>query len=129
MNKEQKAKIKDLLLKKREEVTEQMSRMMKDGSVGKSQKDVSGDLSGYSLHMADQATDNFDREMQYGYATTEQKMLYEIDAALARLKEKSFGECVSCGSEIPLKRLMAVPHAKLCIKCQEQEDKNPRTNE
>lgn len=123
MNKVQKMKIKQLLLKKREEISEQMSKMMKDGSVGKSQKDVSGDLSGYSLHMADVATDNFDREMQYGYATAEQKMLYEIDAALTRLKEKNFGQCQTCQADIPLKRLLVVPYAKLCIKCQEQDDK------
>ena len=123
MNRLQKAKIKKLLIKKREEIMEQMKQMRKDGSLGKSQKDASGDLSGYSLHMADMATDNFDREMRYGYATAEQRILYEIDAALTGLKEKSFGKCQSCAHNIKIKRLIAVPYAKLCIKCQEEEDK------
>ena len=123
MNKVQKEKIKTLLVKKREEIVEQMKQMRKNGSLGKSQKDASGDLSGYSIHMADVATDNFDREIQYGYATTEQKLLYEIDAALRRLKEKSFGKCQSCEHNIKLNRLSAVPYAKLCVKCQEKEDK------
>lgn len=123
MNRLQKAKIKKLLLKKREEIIEQMKQMRKNGTLGKSQKDVSGDLSGYSLHMADMATDNFDREMQYGYATAEQKILYEIDAALARVKERSFGKCQSCERNITINRLIAVPYAKLCVKCQEEEDR------
>lgn len=123
MNRLQKTKIKKLLLKKREEITEKIKQMRKDGSLGKSQKDASGDLSGYSLHMADMATDNFDREMQYGYVTAEHRVLYEIDAALVRLKEKSFGKCQSCKGNIKINRLLAVPYAKLCIKCQEKEDK------
>ncbi len=123
MNRTQKEKIKKVLLKKREEIVEQMKQMRKNGSLGKSQKDISGDLSGYSIHMADAATDNFDREMQYGYATAEQKLLYEIDAALLRLKEKSFGKCQSCGRNIKINRLLAVPYAKFCVKCQEEEDK------
>lgn len=123
MNKQQKTKIKKLLIDKREEVTEQIKQMRKNGSLGKSQKDASGDLSGYSIHMADVATDNFDREMQFGYASVEQKVLYEIDAALARLKERAFGKCQFCSSDIRLNRLLAVPYANFCVKCQEKEDK------
>ncbi|MFH0731349.1 MAG: TraR/DksA family transcriptional regulator [Candidatus Omnitrophota bacterium] len=123
MDQAKKVRIKELLLKKRQEIMDQLNQMRKDGSLGKSQKDASGDLSGYSFHMADMATDNFDREMQLGYATAEQKVLYQIDAAIARLKERSFGKCEVCQKEIKLNRLLAVPYAKLCIKCQEQEDK------
>ena len=123
MNRVQKAKVKKLLLQKREDIVNQMRQMMKDGSLGKSQKDASGDLSGYSMHMADVATDNFEREMQYGYATAEQKVLYEIDSALVRLKEKAFGQCQGCSGDIKMRRLQAVPYAKYCVKCQEQEDK------
>jgi len=123
MNRLQKAKIKKLLYKKKEEIIEQIKQMKKDGSLGKSQKEISGDLSGYSFHMADVATDNFDREMQYGYVTAEQKILYEIDAALARLKERTFGKCQSCKQDININRLLAVPYAKLCVKCQEEEDR------
>ena len=122
MNRLHKAKIKKLLIKKREEIVEQMNQMKKDGTLGKSQKDVSGDLSGYSIHMADMATDNFDREMQYGYATVEQKLLFEIDAALQRLKERSFGQCQQCDNSINFNRLLAVPYVTLCVKCQEKED-------
>ncbi len=123
MTKEQKDKIKKLLLEKREEVVGQIEQMKKDGALGKSQKEASGDLSGYSIHMADMATDNYDREMQYGYASAEQKILYEIDAALQRMKEKSFGKCQTCEADISINRLLAMPYAKFCLKCQEQEDK------
>jgi len=124
MDRAKKMKIKKLLIKKREEIVEQMRQMRKDGSLGTSQKDASGDLSGYSLHIADVATDNFDREMQFKYATAEQRILFEIDAALARLKERSFGKCEDCEKDIKINRLLALPYAKLCVKCQEKEDKS-----
>ena len=123
MDRAQKEKIKKLLIKKRQEIVDQIEEVKKGGALGVSQKDAAGDLSGYSFHMADMATDNFDREMQLGHLSTEQKILYQIDMALKRLKEKSFGKCQSCGKEIKIKRLLAVPYTVLCIECQEKEDK------
>ncbi len=95
-------------------------------SLNTSQRDASGDLSGYSFHMADMATDNFDREFTLGLASNEQQGLNLIDNALRKIKEGTYGVCEECSKPISQKRLLAVPHAPLCIKCQELEEKKKR---
>ena len=95
-------------------------------SLNTNQRDASGDLSGYSFHMADMATDNFDREFTLGLASNEQQSLNLIDEALLRIKEGTYGFCAECAKPISQKRLLAVPHAPLCIKCQELEEKKKR---
>jgi len=112
---------KKLLLQKKERLLQEVKHIEKDAL--KSQRDASGDLSGYSFHMADTATDSYDREFSLGLATSAQRILYEIDEALKRVAEKRFGECLSCGKVIPRKRLTAVPYARLCIRCQSSEEK------
>ena len=95
-------------------------------TLNKSQRDSSGDLSGYTFHMADQATDNFDTEFNLDIASNEQKFLNEIDEALKRIDEGIFGVCEQCEKSISIKRLKAVPYARYCIKCQEGLEKNKR---
>ncbi len=116
MNKREQDKYKKLLLKKRQEVHNAMKHIEED-ALKSSQRDASGDLSGYSLHMADIATDNYDREFSLGLATNAQQILYQIDEALKRLKEKGFGNCLSCEKPIAKRRLQAIPYASLCISC------------
>ena len=94
-----------------------------DETLKQSQKEASGDISGYSFHMADVATDNYDREFNLGLASNERKTLYEIDAALHKIDDGSFGVCEECGCLVTKKRLKAVPHAINCIKCQEAKEK------
>jgi RNA polymerase-binding protein DksA len=122
MNKTNKIKIKNILLKKREEVIKKVKHIEKE-NLGKSQRDASGDLSGYRLHMADVASDNFEREISLGLAASEQDLLCQIDDAINRIKEKNFGICQICSKEIGMKRLLAVPYAVLCIACKEREEK------
>ena len=112
---------KKLLLKKKEEVLKAMKHIEKD-TLSQSQRDASGDLSGYTLHMADIATDSYDREFSLGLATNAQEILYEIEEALKRLQEKSFGDCSTCGKPINRRRLTAIPYASLCIACQSKEE-------
>ena len=71
---------KELLLKIKTRLLEQILAVEKD-ALNKSQKDASGDLSGYSIHMADVATDSYDREFSFSRASVEQKVVYEIDEA------------------------------------------------
>lgn len=92
----------------------------------KSQRDAGGDLSGYSFHMADMATDNFDREFTLGLASNEQQALNMIDHALKKVEEGNFGICENCSKPIPQKRLLALPYAALCLKCQEFEETKKR---
>ncbi|OGW84188.1 MAG: hypothetical protein A2Z83_03450 [Omnitrophica bacterium GWA2_52_8] len=95
-------------------------------SLNTNQRDASGDLSGYSFHMADMATDNFDREFTLGLASNEQKMLNDIDVALRKLDDGTYGLCEKTLKPITKKRLLAVPYARLCIEAQEMEEKEKR---
>lgn len=95
-------------------------------NLSQSPRDAAGDLSGYSLHMADIATDSYDREFSLGLATNAQQILYEIEEALKRIQEKGFGNCLSCGKPINRRRLTAIPYASLCIECQAKQETKRR---
>ncbi len=99
---------------------------LEEDALNTSQRDASGDLSGYSLHMADQATDNFDREFNLGLASSEQQILNLIDDALRKIEEGNYGICGVCNKPISQKRLLAVPYAPHCIKCQSEQEKKKR---
>lgn len=120
MTKREAAKFKKLLLKKREDVLNEINNIAKESL--KSQKEASGDLSSYSYHMADMASDSYDREFSLNIATEEQKVIYEIDEALKRIDEGKYGRCLSCDKKIPVRRLNALPYAKYCIQCQSKEE-------
>jgi RNA polymerase-binding protein DksA len=83
-------------------------------------RDITGDLSGYALHMADAGTDNFDRELALNFAGNEREILYQIDQALARIEQGRFGLCEMFGTPIPLNRLDAVPWTPYCLEAAER---------
>src|SRR3989338_494295 len=122
MTRSESAKYKKLLIKIREDIAGDIKHIAKESL--KSQKESSGDLSGYSFHMADMASDSYDRELSLNIAGEEQEIVYEIDEALKRIEEGKFGHCLSCDKKIPKKRLNAVPYAKYCIQCKSKEEKN-----
>jgi len=113
---------KTLLLDKREELVGDISHISEE-TLKKSQKDASGDISGYSFHMADVATDNYDREFSLGLASKERSILFDINHALQKLAEGGFGLCETCKKPISKIRLKAVPYATLCLKCQQNREK------
>lgn len=113
---------KKIVLKKKEEILNDLKHIS-DDTLRKSQKEASGDISGYTYHMADVATDNYDREFSLGLASSERKSLYELDDALKRIEEGVFGICDDCKTSITKIRLKAVPSARLCIKCQQKREK------
>ncbi len=125
MNKPELDRYKKLLLKKKEEILQAVKHIEQD-TLSRSQRDASGDLSGYSLHMVDIATDNYDREFSLGLASNAQDILYQIDEALKRVKEKRFGSCQLCEKPIPKKRLTAIPYAGFCVPCQSKEETKRR---
>lgn len=83
----------------------------------------SGDLSTVPLHMADVGSDTFERDMALGLMEGERTELREIDAAVKRMKEGSFGFCELCKNPIPLSRLRAIPYTRLCVDCKEKEER------
>ncbi len=115
-------KYKALLLKERETIGGDLSYIAHN-TLNKSARDASGDLSGYSYHMADQASDDYERDFSLGRATSEQTLLYYIDEALKRVEDGTYGYCLQCNKPIPKKRLAALPHGELCIECQKTNEK------
>ena len=76
----------------------------------------SGDLaSGPGDHLADAATDTYLRELDEGLEENAEHLLTEIEGALQRIADGTYGTCVVCGREIDAQRLEAVPYATLCI--------------
>jgi len=118
-------RFKAVLLAIRGKIAGDIQHLEKEG-LNTSQREASGDLSGYSLHMADMATDNFDRELTLGLASNEQNLLNLIDAALLKIKEGSFGLCERTFKQISKKRLNAMPYAPLSLEAQELEEKEKR---
>lgn len=113
-------KYRKLLLNKRHELLEEMGLL--DAQYATPPKDQTGDLSSHAYHMADQGTDNMDREMAAMMASKSGRLVYHIDEALRRIDKGSYGLCHECGKPIGTSRLTAVPHARLCIKCKSAEE-------
>jgi RNA polymerase-binding transcription factor DksA len=79
-------------------------------------EEETGDLSiGTDDHIADSATDTFMRELDDGLEENAEHLLGEVNAALARLDDGTYGTCTACGQRIPDERLEAVPWASLCL--------------
>jgi len=74
----------------------------------------------YSLHMADAATDTIDRDVFLGLVSFEQEMLYEIEAALRRIEEGTYGICELTGQSIPAERLAAIPWTRFVLDAQKK---------
>ena len=113
---------KKLALKRKEEIIDQINHISED-TLKKSQKDAAGDISGYTYHMADIATDTYDREFSIGLASNERKLIYEIDDAVKKIEDGTYGICEECKNLITKTRLKAIPYARLCLKCQEKTEK------
>ena len=87
-------------------------------------EDETGELVSGSAdnHMADTATETFDRELDYTLEENSEQVLAEIDTALARIDAGTYGICHRCGKPIPEERLEALPWATLCIEDQRRQE-------
>ena len=72
--------------------------------------------------VADMAASSSAKEFLFSLSSAEGRLLRLVDEALARLRKKRFGVCVSCSDEMNPKRLGAVPWAKHCLRCQEMQE-------
>jgi RNA polymerase-binding transcription factor len=83
---------------------------------GESLLEETGDLAiGSGDHIADSATETYMRELDEGLEENAEHLVIEIDAALARIENGTYGRCDACGGPIDEERLEAVPYATLCI--------------
>ena len=125
MSKSDLASVRKSLIEEKAKILHELMRLRGE-SLGKSIKDASGDLSGYSFHMADMATDLYDREFSLELAESERQILYTLDDAIKRVDEGTYGKCNTCDCVIPKQRLNAMPEAIYCVACQEQKERSER---
>jgi len=77
----------------------------------------------HSNHMADQGSDEFQYETVIQMARSESRYLYQLEQALRRVEDGTYGKCERCGKQIGKERLKAKLDARLCIACQEEADR------
>lgn len=119
--KDEYAPYKKLLLSLREKLVGKVDYMQEE-ALKKSRQDASGDLSNVPIHMADVGTDNYERELMIELIQNGEDSVRNIDDALERIEEGTFGICEACEKKINRERLKAVPYASLCINCQREEE-------
>jgi RNA polymerase-binding protein DksA len=102
------------LLKERERVQNAVTHLHNDHQ-GRLDEDIDETSGPSDNHIADTATATLDREIDYTLADNSGQVLSEIDAALQRIEDGTYGKCRMCGKEIGTERLEAYPWASLCI--------------
>ncbi|MBM3189643.1 MAG: conjugal transfer protein TraR [Chloroflexi bacterium] len=75
---------------------------------------------GYSSHMAEDATEVFEQAMNVGQRRDHELLLFEVEDALRRMEQGTYGVCQHCGEQIDRARLRALPTASLCYACQDR---------
>ncbi|MFQ5862289.1 MAG: TraR/DksA family transcriptional regulator [Candidatus Brocadiales bacterium] len=121
MNAKELASFKKILLSVRHKLAGNVNSMEGE-ALKKSRQDAAGDLSNVPFHMADLGTDNYERDLMILLIQNGEEELKSIDAALQKLEDKTFGICETCEKKISKARLMALPHARLCVECQRKEE-------
>lgn len=114
-----------LLLELRDHVKEELALHTSE-TLKQSSKDNSGDLSGYGSHQADAGTETFDRDFALGILSNEQDALNEIEEAIYRIKDGTYGVCEETGKPINKQRLAVVPFTRFSLEGQEAFEKNNR---
>jgi len=109
-------KFKERLLKMREHLTKQYR-------VSSTEVKKPDEATGYSQHQADQGTDDFDHSIGLELTSREYDILKQIDRALQKIEEDTYGICDISGKEIPKARLDVVPYATMTVEAQEKFEK------
>jgi DnaK suppressor protein len=114
MDKKRLETFKKRLEERQRELRQNVSRTEQDGR--------SADLD-TAQDIADRASSSYQKEFLFHQSSSERQTLQMVESALNRIREGTFGECISCGNEINSKRLEAVPWTRYCIACQEKMEK------
>jgi len=109
------AKFYERLLELRDQLMRQMNGLAKESAQ---------EMAGYSLHMADSGTDNFDRDFALSLLSSDQDAIYEIEEALKRIEKNTYGICELTGKQIPKSRLEAIPWTRFTVQAQAQLERD-----
>lgn len=113
MNKKERERYRNKLLKKKEEIVDKISETYTES------KEVE---SGIAQDVVDKAESSYTKEFLLSLSNAEREQLLLIDEALKRIDKKELGICQRCGKNINKKRLDVVPWTPYCIDCQEKEE-------
>jgi len=91
-----------------------------------SESESVGELSSYDQHQADMGTETFEREKDLSILEQVEAELADVEHAMRRLDDGTYGTCEVCGSAIPDERLEALPAARLCLEHQAQAEREVR---
>jgi DnaK suppressor protein len=119
MNKKGKEEYRKALMGIKEDILHDIKNMIAGHSPNSKEPQNESSV-GHGLHMADVATDMYDREFNLGLASNDRELLGKVDKALKRIEDDTFGHCVSCNKVIPDARLEAIPYVETCVQCQEK---------
>ena len=111
---------KQLLLDERQRAQEALERLQREdeGQLEDEQEEIQSDN-----HLGDMATSMYDRELDYTLEENVERVLGEIDAALGRIENGTYGVCENGGEQIPPERLEAIPWTTLCIDCKRKDER------
>jgi RNA polymerase-binding transcription factor DksA len=120
--------IKDPFLKRQKERLLQLRDGMLDSMSGVARDTLRARAEGsearaFGMHQADAGSDAYDRDFALSLLSQEQDALYEIDEALKRIEQGTYGICELCGKPILHARLEAIPFARYTVDCQSQLEK------
>jgi RNA polymerase-binding protein DksA len=121
IDKKKVAKFQAILVEMKEKIVNDIKQISDQASP--SERSDAGDVSGHVMHLADVATDMYDREFSLGLASNNRELLEKIEKSLKRIEAGQFGLCEECGCEISAARLQALPYVANCLKCQEKLEK------
>jgi DnaK suppressor protein len=107
------SRFRDQLLAERERVVRAIENLRSENAAAT--EDIADESQ--DQHLADVATETYDRELGDSLEENSEQVLDEIDAALRRIDDGTYGTCTNCGKQIPEERLEALPWASLCIDC------------
>jgi DnaK suppressor protein len=105
------------LLDLRDSLLDQMSGVARDTLRSRAE---GNEASAFGMHQADAGSDSYDRDFALNLLSQEQDALYEIEEALKRVENGTYGVCEMSGERIPAARLEALPFARFTVSCQEQ---------
>lgn len=105
----------------RHKLEEARDRFRKEAArKAQSGREAGADLAAADL--VDRAVSTYARELNFSQSENDAQLLQMVNAALQRIEDGTYGECLNCGKEIGLKRLEAVPWTHLCIDCQQKAE-------
>jgi DnaK suppressor protein len=116
-------RLREMLLERRREIGTRITEELGE----KMTEDIAATL-GPALDEGDLSTMDLGRDLDYRLLTMYTEMLKNVQHALERLEEGSYGTCEECGSDMKEKRLQALPFARYCVECQREKEQMTDTN-